>query len=157
MLSPARPPVSWGRTPWRDALSHPGSIQVGFMKSLFLSRPWEDLVPDQSVLSGEIPEGPMHIRAARDSQGRYFFVYSPYGWPFEVDLAKIAGERVRAWWFDPRTGVATEIGFLPGREKRTFDPPGGGSRGNDWVLVVDDASAGFSAPGNPPGSRPERR
>jgi hypothetical protein len=147
MLSDEHPPVSWGRTPWQLALTHPGAAQMGFMKRLFLSRPWIDLVPDQSVLSGEIAEGPMHMRASRDAGGRYLIAYSPYGWPMEIDLGKIAGERVRAWWFDPRTGVATEIGTFEGAAKKTFDPPGGGGRGNDWVLVVDDATAGFPAPG----------
>ena len=27
-----------------------------------------------------------------------------------MDLTKISGEKVRAWWFNPRTGEATEIG-----------------------------------------------
>lgn len=146
MLTEARPPVSSARTLWPEALSHAGAAQMGFMKRLFLSRPWADLVPDQSVLSGDAAEGAMHIRAARDQKGRYLIAYSPYGWPIEVDLSKISAQNVRAWWFDPRTGMATEIGTVEG-PKRTFDPPGPGGRGNDWVLIVDDAAAGFTAPG----------
>ena len=147
MLSPAHPPVSAGRTPWREALAHEGAAQVGFMKTLFLSRPWMDLVPDQSVLTGDVPTGPMHPRAARDARGRYLIAYSPYGWPIEVDLSSLSGDKVRGWWFDPRAGVATEIGVFRKEAKRSFDPPGPGRRGNDWVLVIDGEGAGFGAPG----------
>jgi hypothetical protein len=148
MWEPGRAPISSARTPWNVALSHPGSAQVGFMKELFLSRPFLSLVPDQSVL-GDAFDGARHVRAARDREGRYLIAYTPYGWPIEVDLARLAGEEARAWWFDPRTGAALEIGTFDEKEPATFDPPGEGGRGNDWVLVIDDAGRSYAAPGRP--------
>ena len=146
MWEPGRTPISWARTPWTEALAHPGAAQMGFLKALMLSRPFLDLIPDTSLVEPAY-DGPRHIRAARDREGSFAIAYSPYGWPIEVDMAPLAGEEFRAWWFDPRTGTATEIGAFEWAAKRTFDPPGSGRRGNDWVLVIDAADAGFPPPG----------
>ena len=43
---------------WRKALAYEGSRQVGFMRWLFESRPWHQLVPDPSIVAsgqGQIP------------------------------------------------------------------------------------------------------
>ena len=58
----------------------------------------------------------------------------------------ISGDRVRAWWYDPRTGHARVTGVFENKGTRDFDPPGKAARGNDWVLVLDDASKHFGAP-----------
>ena len=38
-----------------------------------------------------------------------------------------------AWWYDPSTGVATQIGTFPGTTPQQFTPPTTG----DWVLVAE--------------------
>lgn len=53
---------------------------------------------------------------------------------------------VRAWWFNPRTGAATDLGTFSATGTRTFTPPTSGTD-HDWLLVVDDATRGFGAPG----------
>jgi hypothetical protein len=62
-------------------------------------------------------------------------------------MGTISGDQVRAWWYDPRAGSAREIGVFANKGERSFDPSGEPKPGNDWVLVLDDAAAGFSAPG----------
>ena len=62
---------------------------------------------------------------------------------------KMAASTIIAWWFDPRSGGATQIGEFPTSGMREFDPPGDPQRGNDWVLVLDDKGKGFAAPGAP--------
>jgi len=54
-----------------------------------------------------------------------------------VRMDKLAGPKVRAFWFDPRTGHATVIGEFPNTGEREFTPPTSGEN-NDWVLVLDD-------------------
>ena len=142
-------PVSTARTPWETAIHHVGSTQMGLMKNLFESRPFLTLIPDQAVLVSDPGSGGEHVRAARDSQGRYLLVYTPYGKDVEVNLSLLTGERAVAWWFDPRTGEASEIGTLSTSETGSFDPPGEPERGNDWILVVDAEAAGFGNPGTP--------
>jgi hypothetical protein len=65
-----REPVSAARTPWRTALAHSGATQVGFMRGLFESPPFLELVPDQSLVL-EQPEAPAaHQRVARAGDSR---------------------------------------------------------------------------------------
>ena len=93
--------------------------------------------------------------AMRASDGSYAFVYTQGGKPVTVALESVTGATVRAWWYDPRTGKAQSIETInrsldgaPGPSRiraRTFTPPAGGA---DWVLVLDDASKGYPAPGS---------
>ena len=65
-----------------------------------------------------------------------------------MKLDKISGEKINAFWFDPRVGTAVPMGEFPTRGTQTFEPFSRG-RGQDWVLVLDDASRAFSKPGAP--------
>ena len=148
MWEPGREPVSSARTPWQRALRHPGATQMGYMKDLFLSRPFLKLAPDQSVIAGEPGEGGAHQQAARAQDGSYLYVYTPHGTDVSVESGAITGDKTRAWWFDPRTGEVTTIGTFEAEEEHTFDPPGRPERGNDWLLVLDDAAEDWPAPGS---------
>ena len=125
-----------------------------YVKNLMLSRPYLTRIPDQSIIVSEIGDGDAHVRATRDwdpakrepSQGSYAFVYTPLGQPVTVDLEKLSGEKIKAWWYDPRHGTADEIGVFDKKSNRQFNPPIHG-KGNDWVLVLDDVSKNFPPPG----------
>jgi Putative collagen-binding domain of a collagenase len=54
---------------------------------------------------------------------------------------------VRAWWYDPRTGIGTLLGTMPGKSHREFCTP---PYGPDWVLVIDAPEAGYEPPGLAP-------
>ena len=119
------------------------------VKNLMLSRPYLTRIPDQSIVISEIGQGDDHVRATRDSEGSYAFVYCPLGKPVTVNLEKLSGPRfigVKAWWYDPRHGTAVEIGVSPKSGAKEFKPPIAG-RGNNWVLVLDDDSKNFPPPG----------
>jgi hypothetical protein len=73
-------------------------------------------------------------------------VYAPIGRAFSVRMSKITGGSVNAWWFDPRTGIATFIGTFSNTNEREFTPPSKGEM-IDWVLVLDDASKNYPTPG----------
>jgi hypothetical protein len=53
---------------------------------------------------------------------------------------------VKAWWFNPRDGSANAIGEFSNEGEREFVPPAPGEA-LDWVLVLDDASKSYPAPG----------
>jgi hypothetical protein len=146
MLTPERRPVSSARTDWRKAVEFPGAWQMGHVRRLLLSRPFLSRIPDATLVAAGQGERADHVEATRDRDGAYAFVYVPTGRPVTVDLARLSGTRVKAWWFDPRTGDATAIGEWPREGRREFTPPGAPGRGNDWVLVLDDASRRFPAP-----------
>jgi hypothetical protein len=86
------------------------------------------------------------VRATRDAGGSYAFVYSASGKEFTLDLGKLTGQRVQAYWYDPRSGKAIFIAEFDRGGTREFSPPTSGP-GNDWVLVVDDAAKKYPTPG----------
>jgi len=58
----------------------------------------------------------------------------------------IKGARVKAWWFNPRDGKATDIGEFANTGEREFTPPDKGEM-LDWVLVLDDVAKNYQTPG----------
>jgi len=124
-------------------------------KNLILSRPYLTRIPDDSVLvTDRVPTsvpgaGRYRFVATRDTERTYAMVYAPVGRKFKVRMNVIHGPAVRTWWFNPRDGQATLIGEFPGDGEREFSPADPGEM-IDWVLVLDDASKNYSAPGQLP-------
>lgn len=141
-----RKPISSARTHWKRALDQPGSAQMGYARRLFESRPFQKLVPDQTVVTSAIPPGPDLIRAARAEDRSFALVYIPTGKPVSVRMNLFNGSKAIAHWFDPRTAQAARIGEYPTFATQNFTPPSSG-RGNDWVLVLDSGALKFPAPG----------
>ena len=137
------PPVSWARTHWREALQLPGAAQMQWARKLIESRPILERVPDQSLIVGENKTAGAHLAATRGQNGDYAFIYSPLGEAFTVDLTKLSGEKLSGFWFDPRTGNSTKIEAFAREGKKEFTPPSKGA-GNDWVLILDDATKNYS-------------
>lgn len=139
---------------WREALDRPGAQQMIFGRRLIESRPFLTRIPDDDILvpsdfSEAVPgTGLYRFVATRDAGGRFAMIYAPVGRAFRVRLDKIAGSRVRAWWFNPRNGEATSAGEFANRGEREFVPPTPGEV-LDWVLVLDDAAENFPPPGKP--------
>ncbi|HEY0621594.1 glycoside hydrolase family 140 protein [Sphingomonas sp.] len=129
----------WPKLSWDEALDAPGGQQMRHLKELILSRPFLERVPDQSLIIGN---GKRYERVAATRGASYAIAYSYTGKPFTVQMGKISGKRVRAAWFDPRTGKSQAIGVFANRGKRLFTPPGTPAPGNDWALVLDDETAG---------------
>lgn len=150
---PGRKPVNNPLLPWTEAIDQPGACQMQFGRRLIESRPFLTRVPDDTVIvpaevAASMPgAGTRRFAATRDESGRYAMVYAPVGRKFTVDLRKITGPKVKAWWFNPRTGAATLIGEFDNAAPRAFTPPDPGEF-IDWVLVLDDAAQNFPPPGS---------
>jgi hypothetical protein len=153
--SAKRKPINNPLMPWFEALDQPGAGQVQFGRKLIESRPYLTRIPDNSIIVPDnvqtsVPgTGTRHFAATRDVEGSYAMVYVPVGRRFTVRLDRIAGKRVKAWWFDPRNGAAKEIGSFPCTGQREFSPPDQGEA-LDWVLVLDDTTKKYPAPGSKP-------
>jgi hypothetical protein len=80
-------------------------------------------------------------------------VYTATGNKFTVNLGKISGSDLKAYWYNPRNGSSTSLGTVRNSGTREFTPQFVGL-GSDWVLVLDDASKGYAAPGRPPSQSP---
>lgn len=132
--------------PWFEAIDHPGAFQMGFVRRLFESLPFTKLVPDQSIILNGPTTGGSKIRAARSSDGSFAIVYSPHGESFTLDKSIIKANRVNEIWYDPRYGISYLIHQSDQWGIQTYTPPTSG-RGNDWILLLEDASANYPLPG----------
>ena len=128
-------------TTWKDALDAPGARQMQFIKKLIQSRPILSRIPDQSLITSASGTGTDHVQATRDANGSYAMVYTASGQPVWVDMTKLSGT-VIANWYNPRDGSYTAVGSYDNTGVQAFTPPSSGA-GNDWVLVLDDASKGY--------------
>lgn len=142
--SPAHKPINYPDRYWIEALNRPGASQMQHLRRLIESRPYLTRVPDQGLLISDHGIESRHVRATRDNEGRYAFVYLPFPMPVTINLAAITGPSITAWWYDPITGVAELIGVQAALGEQTFSPPG---HRPDWVLVLDSTAQNFSPPG----------
>jgi hypothetical protein len=131
---------------WDQSLSTEGAGDMKFLRRLMESRPMLHRVPSQSMLATEAGSGLEHIQVTRDSNDRFAMIYVPApNKTFSVDLTRISGSTAKAWWYNPRNGNASLIGSYSTNQIKEFTTP---SSGTDWVLVIDDKSKGYPAPGN---------
>lgn len=145
MYDPPKEPINGARIPWREALNLPGAIQMQYVRNLIESRPFMSRIPDQGLIASDVGILEDRVQATRGED--YAFVYVSSGRPVTVRMGRISGNKVTAWWFDPRSGEASSLGQFANAGTCTFTPP---SRGDDqdWVLVLDDAQKSFSVPGH---------
>jgi hypothetical protein len=147
-----RNPVNGPLLPWQEALHQPGATQMVHGKNLMLSRPFLTRIPDPSLLIAAVPatsvpgEGRYRFAATRDAEGSYAMVYVPAGRTFSVNTSLLKARKLKAWWFDPRTGKAKHAGTFDNSGMLTFTSPLPGEA-LDWVLVLDDISRKYGVPG----------
>jgi len=120
---------------WTSAIHAPGASQMHYLKELMLSRSYFDRVPDQTLIATGQGEKYDRIVATRGKD--YVMAYTYTGRAFSLKMAKIPGEKVKASWFDPRTGKTTVSGEIANTGTASFKPPGEKKNGNDWVLILD--------------------
>ncbi len=152
MWQPNRSPINDPLTPWTEAIDEPGASQMIHARRLLESRPFLTRIPDDAVIVTDrvataVPgAGRARFVATRDASGSYAMIYVPVGRKFKVRMDKISGAKVKAWWFDPRTGTVTAIGEFLNTGEREFVSPQAGEL-LDWVLVLDDTAKNFPPPG----------
>ena len=147
---------------WRGALQAPGANDLRHLSNLVRSRSetpngkviYFDRRPDDGLVkrvdggkNSDKASERGHVAAMRDDDGRYLMAYVPTDGStrsLTVDMGAIKGAKAKAWWYSPNSGDAREIGVYDASGSRTFDTP---KSGKDWVLVVDDASYNWTAPG----------
>ncbi|WP_225442577.1 glycoside hydrolase family 140 protein [Paenibacillus lycopersici] len=118
---------------WQDAIVRPGAAQMQHLRALIESYPFLERVPDQSLIADQFAAA-NYMVATRGQ--RYALVYSPNGIPFRVALGKIDGERVAAFWYDPRSGERAAAGEWANHGVQRVVPPSSG-RDGDWVLILE--------------------
>ena len=152
MYAPGRNPINGPLMPWYEAIDQPGAAHMQHGRRLIESRPFLTRVPDDSIIvpaevTTSVPgAGTRRYATTRDTDRTYAMVYAPVGRAFSVKMDVIRGGKVKAWWFNPRTGKNESAGEFDNRGQRKFIPPDPGEA-LDWVLVLDDASRNYLPPG----------
>lgn len=159
---------TWSMTPgWDSYLDTLGVKQMEIWKDLFVSLPWQDLVPDQQHTTltagyGTFGRDEIHFEkdgldasyslrvsqsdyatAARTPDGAYVVIYLPTSRSVTVDMSRLSGP-VRAEWIDPTNGERKAItgGPFPNFGLRDFTPPKQNhARDSDWVLLLKAAGS----------------
>jgi hypothetical protein len=121
---------------------------MGFMRKLFESHPWIQLIPEQSLIKNENPEDAGYQVAALGENKDFAFMYSPLGKPLKIDMSKFSAPQLVAYWFNPRDGVTTKIGDFTNTVIQEFKAPVT-CPSCDWILVIDDSTKPWSGFGLP--------
>jgi len=125
MASDRYEPLNFPLGTWQQSMELPGARQMRFLKDLMLSRPYFGRVPDQSLIVEGLLKDDLTARATRGDG--YAFVYLPGPRPLKIDTSKLG--KVKATWFNPRTGESTPTSERNGY----YHAP----TAEDWVLVLD--------------------
>jgi uncharacterized protein DUF4038/collagenase-like protein with putative collagen-binding domain len=130
---------------WIDALQRPAGRHMQYLRRLIESRPFFSRIPDQKLIASDAGSGGLHIQATRDMDGTYALVYFPLNdMTAQLDLSRLGPRKLRAWWFDPRTGVGILIDTIDAAAQREFRTP---PYGPDWVLAIEATESNYPPPG----------
>ena len=143
MWQEGRKPVSWARTNWRRALDHSGSFQVGYMKAFFEAYPWQQMIPDQSLILNYNPRNGAYQMAMISIDKDLIFAYNPCGYPLKIDVSRLKSNKLNAFWFNPRDGAYLFIKSIDRTYDDEFTPHSVG-RGSDWVLILQDGTKDYN-------------
>ncbi len=138
---------------WCEALDRPGAWQMRVLRDFVSTRPLEPMVPCQDMIGhgADCGEGCLddHRQACVHKDGKCALVYLSSGGTETVNLCELSGDKLHVWWFNPRNGVCTERKVMDNPHTwMPFTSPDAG-KAKDWVLVIDDAQAGYGRPGRP--------
>ncbi len=140
MYSAGQEPVIQARTDWSEAMSLPGSTHMQYMKELLVSFTWQQMVNDQSVILNDNPFGLEYMVCSVDREGGFLLAYTPGGRSMKLDLSKLNARKVKASWYNPRSGKSVLIGEYEVTETPEFMPWSTGP-GSDFVLVIIDVDS----------------
>jgi hypothetical protein len=125
---------------WYDAIHWPGSSQMTHVGNLLKSRPvnrWRD----ESLVIEGMGSGQERMGSSRGTS--FAFIYFPASMTRTIQLNKISGSNVNCYWYNTRTGESTFKGTYENSGTISFTTPDN----LDWLLVIDDADAGYGPPG----------
>ncbi len=138
-----------GHGPWQGALNSPGNLDMMRLGKLLDSVAWYKLVPSGTagsktlITAGGGTYGRQdYVTAAAAADGKLLLAYLPPGantTGVTINMGSLTGP-VRGRWFDPSSGIYTDIagGALRNSGSHTFIVPGNNSAGaRDWVLVLE--------------------
>ncbi len=113
-------PVNGPHYTWQEALDLPGANQMVHLKNLLMTHGLER-VPDQSIIEENDYVAAERIQATRGKN--FIMIYTAAGRSFTVLPAKIKGKTLRAYWYDPRTGLQKHLPNVDNTQATHFLAP----------------------------------
>ncbi|UCS92722.1 glycoside hydrolase family 140 protein [Echinicola marina] len=138
-------PISKARTGWKEALQLPGSRQMSYMKEILTSFPWQNMVNNQTLILNDNPEDQGYIVSAIGQDNDFIIAYTPMGRAIQLYLSKIHSNKIKAFWYNPRSGESVLINTYSTTEKPIFKPWATG-RGSDFLLIILDINSAIQIP-----------
>ncbi|MEI7423271.1 MAG: glycoside hydrolase family 140 protein [Prolixibacteraceae bacterium] len=122
------------RQTWEEAIKAPGAGQMIHLKDLMLKYNFQELVPDQSLLT--LPGNRYdHLVALKGNNILLVYTYNGRTFSLKKDLLK--GENFKLTWYSPRDGSYSRSLEIKKADLKDLDPPGEQKNGNDWVLILE--------------------
>lgn len=117
---------------WREAIHHPGSMQMTHLRRLMEDIRWQEGQPAQDCLTSNTGTQYAYNLALRTPVALCVYTYT--GQPFGVDTSSLPAP-LTGWWFDPVTGGKSCFGPVE-QGQVTCTPPDKCCGQNDWVLLL---------------------
>lgn len=126
---------------WIEALDHEGANQIkilrDFMESVNLEkcRPCQEVLMEQKDNEDVLDE---HIQATFNEEELKMYIYFPSGGNEKIDLSGFNGNKVKMWWFLPKTGkfdIDNTMILKSDKAIRISTPTNG--EGNDWICIIE--------------------
>lgn len=136
MYDNTRLPGISSRTDWQVALNLPGSMQMLYLKQFFESFAWFEMEYNTDLVLNKNPKDEAYIVAAQGKNHDFIVAYTPQGRKISVDLSFWDNKKIKAYWFNPRSGTKTPIRNINTREVQTFKPWAQGV-GSDFILLLE--------------------
>jgi len=135
----------WRMAPnWTSTFDTPGAGHMTQFKAIATSRPWWNMVPDQSVFASGVSSERTLNTALRTVDNSCVMIYLSSQCHALIHLDKIASKEAKATWVNPQTGEQRDAGtyatgnltgsVFPKAEKQWFSTPG---HWEDAVLILD--------------------
>jgi hypothetical protein len=138
---------NWGLTPWREAARLPGSTHLG-LSARYLSRfDWSAMEPHPEWVQPGAADEYRHYAAGVSREFRIFYFYAPVV-PRGDDRPRVVDLDTdlywRGEWFNPRTGVVTDIGPIEVDSEGTWLVTRGPEQRDMVIAVVADSGESSS-------------
>ena len=132
--------MSWGDTPWPEAMRLPGSLQIGLGKGLLANYPWWRIAAHPEWVEPHAGEGDWFQPYAAGIPNELWVVYFPFPlapWAKRVRIHRLENEAsYKAFFFNPASGERQEIGTVAADAQGAWDVPAP-TAGQDMVLVIE--------------------
>jgi hypothetical protein len=144
-LATGREPIGLARNSWQADMDLTGAFDMLHVRRLMESRPYNSRIPFQELIVNEQLSETQFIASTKGDG--YAFIYFPGVLNAKLNLNTLGFAKCKSWWFNPQTGTSMEGEEFNCAGTKDFTSPSSGGRGNDYILVLDDISKNFGAPG----------